>query len=550
MSIDFPATNNEAEYETLIAGLRLALNLSIEELQVYSDSILVISQLNSDFSFGDSRMLKYLSHVLKLQEDFKKLDFWHISRASNAHADALAALGSACSNIGGSRTVILGDIPTPSFEPGQGDVICITPSGTSWMDPLIAYLQDARLPTDNKAAHRVRCQAASYFLSATGQLYMRTYIGPDLRVLHEEEIPRVLHELHEGMVEISHYFLSLSFFPSLNVTDWEFMMCLGFLGVACVRAANELGRGDAKAVKFSIKVNLGTSIIIGLVFFIICLLFGHDIGYLFTSNEEVAETVAELSVSLAFTMLFNSIQPMLSGVTVGAGLQGTVAIINLCSYYVIGEYGSECFLGWDCKSLHYPGWYGELTGTCSLEFWYNSILVLIAGYIPDADIAISAFSICLNVSAWQFMIFLGFLGAGCVHMANELGRGDANAVKFSIKVLLSTTVTLGPLRVTCLQPVITGVAVGAGLQGTGAIINLYCFYVIGIPLGVLLPYVADLEVKGIWIGMLSGMGVQILSLAFMVWRTDRDLQVNKASKRLGRWFVKPSKEPDESLNHA
>ncbi|KAH7840212.1 hypothetical protein Vadar_014205 [Vaccinium darrowii] len=99
---------------------------------------------------------------------------------------------------GGSRTVVLGDIPAPSFEPGQEDVTCIASLGPSWMDPLVAYLRDERLPEDKKAAHRLRCQAASYFLSATGQLCRRTYIGPDLRVIHEEEVPQVLHELHAG----------------------------------------------------------------------------------------------------------------------------------------------------------------------------------------------------------------------------------------------------------------------------------------------------------------------------------------------------------------
>ncbi|KAH7855786.1 hypothetical protein Vadar_028882 [Vaccinium darrowii] len=117
--------------------------------------MLVISQLNSDYGSGDSRMLKYLSHVLKLQEDFKKVDFWHIGRDRNAHADALTALRSACSDVGGSRTVILGDIPTPSFEPWQEDIMCVAPSGPSWMDPLVTYLRDDRLPKDPKAAHRV-----------------------------------------------------------------------------------------------------------------------------------------------------------------------------------------------------------------------------------------------------------------------------------------------------------------------------------------------------------------------------------------------------------
>nr|AHI48504.1 multidrug and toxic extrusion transporter [Vaccinium corymbosum] len=221
-----------------------------------------------------------------------------------------------------------------------------------------------------------------------------------------------------------------------------------------------------------------------------------------------------------------------------------------------------------------------------LALWYNSILVLIAGYMSDAEIAISAFSICLNISAWQLMIFLGFLGAACVRVANELGRGDSKAVKFSIKVIMSTSIVLGlvffilclifghnigylftsneevaetvanlsvllafTMLLNTIQPVLAGVAIGAGLQGTVAIINLCCYYVIGIPLGAVLAYVVGLEIKGIWIGMLSGVGLQILALSFMIWRTDWELQVVKASERLGRWGSKPSEEPDESLNH-
>ncbi|KAH7865538.1 hypothetical protein Vadar_007983 [Vaccinium darrowii] len=113
--------------------------------------MLVVSQLNSDYGSGESRMLKYLSHVLKLQEDFKKVEFWHIGRGNNAHADALAALGSACSDLGGSRSIILGDIPTPSFEPGQEDVMWVAPTGPSWMDPLVAFLRTANRLTGSGA---------------------------------------------------------------------------------------------------------------------------------------------------------------------------------------------------------------------------------------------------------------------------------------------------------------------------------------------------------------------------------------------------------------
>lgn len=66
------------------------------------------------------------------------------------------------------------------------------------MDPLIAYLKYATLPTDRKKAHKIRCQSASYFLDPFGVLYRRSYTGPDLRVVHKQEVPGILKELHGG----------------------------------------------------------------------------------------------------------------------------------------------------------------------------------------------------------------------------------------------------------------------------------------------------------------------------------------------------------------
>ncbi|PON34645.1 Multi antimicrobial extrusion protein [Parasponia andersonii] len=214
-----------------------------------------------------------------------------------------------------------------------------------------------------------------------------------------------------------------------------------------------------------------------------------------------------------------------------------------------------------------------------LELWYNSILVLLAGYMKDATTAISAFSICLNITTWELMLCLGFLGAACVRVSNELGRGNAKAAKFAIKVILSTSVLFGVLLwILCLvfghkisylftteekvaevvsdlsvllafsillnsiYPVLSGVAIGAGLQGTVAIVNICCYYMIGIPLGVVLAYVANLQVKGLWIGMLCGVLTQTIALIFITWKTDWEGQVNKASERLNRWFLKPSDE--------
>ncbi|XP_043687899.1 protein DETOXIFICATION 20-like isoform X3 [Telopea speciosissima] len=218
-----------------------------------------------------------------------------------------------------------------------------------------------------------------------------------------------------------------------------------------------------------------------------------------------------------------------------------------------------------------------------LELWYNAVLVLLAGYMKNATIAISAFSICLNITAWEFMIPLGFLSGACVRVANELGSGNAEAAKFAIKVNLSTSLSLGVLfsvlflvfrhvlsyaftsstevaravsslsillslsvLLNSVQPVLSGVAIGAGWQSVVAYVNLGCYYIVGIPIGVLLGYVAKLDVKGIWIGMMCGVALQTLVLLWITWKTDWNSQVEKASQRLNRWFLAPSHGNDEN----
>jgi MATE family multidrug resistance protein len=83
-----------------------------------------------------------------------------------------------------------------------------------------------------------------------------------------------------------------------------------------VRVSNELGRGDAEAAKFAVKVVTSISVCLGVVFWILCLVFGRKIGYLFTSDEEVAEAVSDLSILLSLSVLLNSVQPVLSGMHV------------------------------------------------------------------------------------------------------------------------------------------------------------------------------------------------------------------------------------------
>ncbi|XVE90275.1 hypothetical protein DITRI_Ditri20bG0065400 [Diplodiscus trichospermus] len=122
----------------------------------------------------------------------------------------------------------------------------------------------------------------------------------------------------------------------LNINGWEMMISLGFLAAASVRVSNELGRGSSKAAKFSIMMTTLTSLSIGFVLFVLFLCLRGRLAYIFTESEEVANAVADLSPLLACSILLNSVQPVLSGVAVGAGWQSIVAWVNIASYYLIG----------------------------------------------------------------------------------------------------------------------------------------------------------------------------------------------------------------------
>jgi multidrug resistance protein, MATE family len=77
--------------------------------------------------------------------------------------------------------------------------------------------------------------------------------------------------------------------------------------------ANEFGAGSARRAKFAIFNVVVTSFSIGFALFILFLLFRGNLAYIFTESQAVADAVADLSPLLAFSILLNSVQPVLSG---------------------------------------------------------------------------------------------------------------------------------------------------------------------------------------------------------------------------------------------
>ena len=92
--LDFPTTNNEAEYKALVARLDLAKGARATSVVMYCDSQVVTSQVNGDYECKGKKMKKYLEQVRKQVGDLQA-KFVQIPREENEQADRLAKAASA-----------------------------------------------------------------------------------------------------------------------------------------------------------------------------------------------------------------------------------------------------------------------------------------------------------------------------------------------------------------------------------------------------------------------------------------------------------------------
>jgi MATE family multidrug resistance protein len=80
----------------------------------------------------------------------------------------------------------------------------------------------------------------------------------------------------------------------------------------------------------------------------------------------------------------------------------------------------------------------------------------------------------------------------------------------------------------------TGVAIGCGWQAVVAYVNLATYYGIGLPIGIVLGFKADMGVDGIWWGLIIGVALQTLVLIVLTARTNWNKEVQTASERVER----------------
>ncbi|GJW84784.1 reverse transcriptase domain-containing protein [Tanacetum coccineum] len=153
----FDATNNEAEYEALIAGLRIAEQMGVKNLQAILDLRLVANQVNGTYHAKEADMIRYLEKIKSLTGSFKAFTITQIPRSENKKADALSKIAS-----------------------------------TSF-----AHLRKTTEPTYRRKARAIR-RKSWRFAVINGILYKKSFLGPWLRCVGPLQANYVLREIHKG----------------------------------------------------------------------------------------------------------------------------------------------------------------------------------------------------------------------------------------------------------------------------------------------------------------------------------------------------------------
>ncbi|XP_073152757.1 uncharacterized protein [Henckelia pumila] len=175
----FPATNNEAEYEAFIMGIKFALSI------------------NGNYEAKEDKMLKYLTQVNELLSRLDNYDIKQIPRGENESADCLAKLASSLANID-SRKITFLTYGKEETDRNDVTIFCADSEEHSWKDEIIDYLMRGNLPVNQVEARKLRVRAARFTI-IDGELYKRGLSSPYLKCLTPAKGNYVLREIHEGI---------------------------------------------------------------------------------------------------------------------------------------------------------------------------------------------------------------------------------------------------------------------------------------------------------------------------------------------------------------
>ena len=143
--LDFPTTNNEAEYEVLVAGLDLAKAAEAASVVIYYDSQVITNQVNGDYECKGERMKRYLDQVKRRVDDLKA-KIVQIPRRENEQADRLTKAASVEHMITHGNVLSFVQL-SPLID---SDDVQEIGSESNWTTTIASYLKDSVFPDEKK----------------------------------------------------------------------------------------------------------------------------------------------------------------------------------------------------------------------------------------------------------------------------------------------------------------------------------------------------------------------------------------------------------------
>nr|GEV34120.1 reverse transcriptase domain-containing protein [Tanacetum cinerariifolium] len=156
LRFEFETTNNEAEYEALLAGLRIAQEMEITKVAIFIDSQLVVNQIKGTYAAKQLSIKSYLQKVKTALKGFKGYIVEHVGRNQNKKADALSKLASMTFEhlIKEVLVEVLAKISIEEKEVLKVEI----KKKKSWMSPIQEYLLSGLLLEDTKEVRKIRIQ--------------------------------------------------------------------------------------------------------------------------------------------------------------------------------------------------------------------------------------------------------------------------------------------------------------------------------------------------------------------------------------------------------
>ncbi|XP_026419607.1 uncharacterized protein LOC113315557 [Papaver somniferum] len=180
--LDFPCSNNVAEYEALILGLRLARELNLGSIEVKGKSRLVMNQVNGDFHVKEPHLAPYRAEARSLMNQTgSTLD--HTGKSGNRHAYALATLASKMQLNGDEEgTVMVRRKELPNTWKEDLAFEEVDDWRRVYIEDLTRMEEDQVMPT----------QALKQFVMIQGDLYYRAVGGSLARFVNKREVEKIL----------------------------------------------------------------------------------------------------------------------------------------------------------------------------------------------------------------------------------------------------------------------------------------------------------------------------------------------------------------------